>query len=68
MARWGELNILDNGTRYRHVKTGGVYTLIHEGLEVTSDEAVPSVVYQNEDGDVFIQAKARFFDGRFEEL
>lgn len=68
MARWGELNILDNGTQYRHVKTGGIYTLIHEGLEVTGDEAVPSVVYQNEDGDIFIQAKARFFDGRFEEL
>ena len=68
MARWGEINIFDEGTSYRHVKTGGIYRVVHEGLEVTGDEAVPSIVYMNEDGDVFIQAKERFFDGRFEEL
>lgn len=69
MARW---NISEDDTfarplMYRHKKTGGMYRLLYEGLEVTGDDAVPSVVYQNGDGDVFIQAKARFFDGRFEE-
>ncbi len=52
---------------YRHKRTGGLYRLLHEGLEVTGDEGVQSVVYQNMAGDVFIQAKTRFFDGRFEE-
>jgi hypothetical protein len=53
---------------YRHKKTGGVYYKLYEGLEVTGDEAVPSVVYQNTAGQIFIQAKSRFEDGRFEEL
>ena len=65
MAKW---NIEDNCKAYRHVRTGGIYYVIHEGLEVTGDEAVPSIVYQSEDGKVFIQAKARFEDGRFEEV
>lgn len=68
MAKWSELTIIDNTNTYRHVRTGGIYRVIHEGLEVTGDDAVPSIVYQNEDGQVFIQAKERFFDGRFERL
>ena len=55
--------------RYRHRKTGGVYHLLFEGLEVTSDEGIPSIVYQqSSSGQVFIQTKSRFEDGRFEKL
>lgn len=67
MAKWNMER--DNKEQlYRHVRTGNVYSILHEGLEVTTDDAVESVVYQDEDGDVFIQAKSRFFDGRFEAL
>jgi hypothetical protein len=68
MAKWNEITIISNNDTYRHVRTGGIYKVIHEGLEVTGDEGVPSIVYKNEKGDVFIQAKDRFFDGRFEKL
>lgn len=54
--------------RYRHKKTGGVYQVLFEGLEVTGDEGIPSVVYQSSTGKVFIQSKTRFEDGRFEKL
>ena len=67
MAKWRELKCDSRGT-YRHIRTGGIYKILHEGLEVTNDEAVVSVVYSNENGDVFIQSKDRFFDGRFEKL
>lgn len=70
MAKWnidGASDALVKSPIYRHVKTGGLYMILHEGLEVTGDEAIPSIVYQNDRGDVFIQAKARFEDGRFEE-
>ena len=69
MAHWGDTAITETGfTKYKHVKTGGVYELMHLGLEVTQDEAVPSVVYRSENGQVFIQTKDRFFDGRFVRL
>jgi hypothetical protein len=53
---------------YRHKKTGGLYSILHEGLEVTGDDGVPSIVYRDGKGRVFIQAKSRFEDGRFEKL
>lgn len=53
---------------YRHKRTGFLYTVLHEGLEVTGDEGIPSVVYQSSSGDIFIQEKSRFFDGRFEKV
>jgi hypothetical protein len=53
---------------YKHKKTGLHYVVLYEGLEVTGDEGIPSVVYRNTVGDVFIQAKSRFEDGRFEKL
>jgi len=71
MAKWNIDTSNDTFTRpvlYRHKATGGLYRILHEGLEVTADEAVPSVVYANADGDVFIQAKSRFEDGRFERV
>ena len=66
MAKWAE--IAPKHKLYRLVRTGGIYRVLNEGLEVTNDEAVPSIVYQNEEGQVFIQAKSRFEDGRFEEV
>lgn len=70
MAKWAEDEFIldDEVQQYRHVKTGKIYTLLHTGLEVTSDVAYEVVVYENEAGDVFVQSKERFFDGRFEEL
>lgn len=69
MAHWGDTTIVENRfPKYQHVKTGKVYELMHLGLEVTQDEAVPSVVYRSENGQVFIQTKDRFFDGRFVRL
>lgn len=68
MAKWAEFVIEKTKKQYRHIRTGGIYTVLHEGLEVTGDEAIPSIVYQSEDGKVFIQAKNRFEDGRFEEV
>lgn len=67
MAKWSD-KPHKTVERYRHVRTGGIYTVLHEGLEVTGDEGVPSIIYENENGDVFIQAKSRFFDGRFESV
>lgn len=63
MAKWGW------GTRkYRHVKTGGSYTIVSDSaLEVTTDEARKVVVYENDKGQVFVQDHDRFFDGRFVE-
>lgn len=70
MARW-DLDKDDTFSTpqvYRHKRTGFLYTIIHEGLEVTGDEGIPSVVYQSTSGDVYIQAKSRFEDGRFEKV
>jgi hypothetical protein len=71
MAKWRNDESDDTFTRpamYRHKKTGVVYHVLFEGLEVTDDVASPSIVYQNTAGEVFIQAKCRFEDGRFEKL
>lgn len=71
MAKWDVDKYDDTfATRqtYRHKRTGSLYTILHEGLEVTDDEGIPSVVYQSSSGDIFIQEKSRFFDGRFEKV
>ena len=74
MAKWNAWNIdttddtFVKPVLYRHVRTGGLYRIIHEGLEVTGDEGIPSIVYQDASGNVFIQAKSRFEDGRFEKV
>lgn len=49
--------------KYEHVKTGGIYTLLH--VAVTSDTLKPAVVYQNGSGTVFVRLASEFFDGRF---
>lgn len=54
---------------HRHIKTGGYYILISDNvLDVTNDEAVRMVVYENEAGQQFTQPYDRFFDGRFQTL
>ena len=70
MARWDfdKDDTFSTPQVYRHKRTGFLYTVIHEGLEVTGDEGIPSVVYQSTSGDVYIQAKYRFEDGRFEKV
>ena len=50
--------------KYLHIKTGGMYELLH--IAVTSDTLKPAVVYQNDDGVVFVRLASEFFDGRFE--
>ena len=50
--------------KYLHLKTGGFYELLH--IAVTSDTLKPAVVYQNDDGVVFVRLASEFFDGRFE--
>lgn len=70
MTTWNETHddTFARPLMYRHKKSGGVYRLLYECLEVTGDEGVPSIVYQNGSGDVFVQTRTRFFDGRFEAL
>ena len=69
MAKWSidaADDTFDRPLMYRHVRTGVTYELLYHGLEVTNDDGVPSIVYRNSGGDIFIQAKSRFYDGRFE--
>lgn len=54
---------------HRHNKTGRLYEVICEGLEVTTDVATAVVVYKDENGQVFVQMSSRFYDSeRFAEL
>ena len=50
--------------KYLHLKTGGMYELLH--IAVTSDTLKPAVVYQSDDGVIFVRLASEFFDGRFE--
>lgn len=53
---------------HKHVKTQGLYRLLHDALDVTENAGRAWVVYQNEHGEVFTQRATRFYDGRFEAL
>jgi hypothetical protein len=46
------------------VKTGGIYTLLHEATREADLE--PVIVYQGEDGRVWVRPRTEFFDGRFQ--
>jgi hypothetical protein len=52
-------------TTWRHVKTGGHYTVVDEGLiEATK---APVIIYRSDlTGQVWVRPKAEFLDGRFE--
>ncbi len=60
-----------NGTRWRHVKTGDIYLTVGKcRLEKTGE---PAVLYQlactdGKDGTVWARASDEFLDGRFERL
>ncbi len=48
---------------YKHVKTGGIYTIEGEcRLEATNR---PAILYRGKDGVLWARDKEEFFDGRF---
>lgn len=52
---------------FRHLKTGGLYTFISEGVDEKT--LAPVVVYQShQDGKVWVRSADEFFDGRFEPI
>ena len=53
------------GTKFRHKKTGGVYTLeSYATIEATMTQAI---VYRHfKTGKVWVRSEKEFFDGRFE--
>jgi hypothetical protein len=57
-ARW-------NAT-HRHLKTGGLYTFLYEGIDENSMTRV--VIYQDRQGVVWVRPAEQFYDGRFEVL
>ncbi|MCF8861610.1 hypothetical protein Ab1vBOLIVR2_gp04 [Agrobacterium phage OLIVR2] len=69
---------LTEGARYRHVKRGGVYTVIATAklqadnwitntLEPATVDMTEMVVYRSEDDQsVWVHSKSEFIDGRFE--
>lgn len=50
--------------KYLHLKTGGMYELLH--IAVTADSLKPAVVYRSDAGVIFVRSASEFFDGRFE--
>lgn len=63
------------GTRVRHCRTGGVYTIVYTPAEVIIEkDAVPSYAYRRADADgqggvpgpIWIRPAAEMEDGRFE--
>lgn len=58
--------VLQEGRFYCHVKTGGIYKLLHLAyLEWNMQRAV---VYQSGIGTVWVRPEAEFADGRFVEV
>ncbi|GLK74581.1 DUF1653 domain-containing protein [Ancylobacter dichloromethanicus] len=59
------------GTVFRHRKRGSTYTVVASATLQTnspiSDDA-SVVIYQSEDGKLWVRPVDEFFDGRFEEL
>jgi hypothetical protein len=61
-----------NNTRWRHIKRGSTYTIRSTAtLQCSADpkhdnEAV--VIYQADDGSVWVRPADEFFDGRFEAI
>lgn len=53
--------------RYRHVKTGGIYTWLGDAI-AEWDCKTEFVAYRGSDGQVWIRSRAQFYDGRFERL
>ena len=51
---------------HRHVRTGGLYTVLHRGA--IEADLKPAVIYRGENGRVWVRPAAEFDDGRFEPL
>jgi hypothetical protein len=52
------------GARYRHLKSGGEYTVLLTGkLEATGEDVV---IYQSETSQIWVRPLAEFVDGRFQ--
>lgn len=48
---------------WTHVKSGERYQILHHGL--LEENLQPVVIYQAEDGPVWVRPASEFFDGRF---
>ncbi|HML29892.1 MAG: DUF1653 domain-containing protein [Ancylobacter novellus] len=59
------------GTVFRHRKRGSTYTVVANATLQTSSPIADDasvVIYQSEDGKLWVRPVDEFFDGRFEEL
>lgn len=57
-------HVIQDGTRFRHKKTGGTYIVVGAG-RIEAD-LTPCVVYQSEtDGRIWVRPQKEFNDGRF---
>lgn len=55
----------DNAPLWRHVKSGGLYTVLHENATREHD-LEPVVVYRAvEGGRIWVRPHSEFYDGRF---
>jgi hypothetical protein len=55
--------------RYRHVKTGGIYTLLWCNVFLEWASGKSHVLYQSEEtAQLWVRPEREFFDGRFEEI
>lgn len=57
-------SLKESGKIYRHVKTGGYYALLDEGLN-EADLTNVCVYRSLKDGKVWVRPSNEFFDGRF---
>lgn len=57
---------MNDRTYWHHMKTGGLYTVLHDDA-IREDDLEPVIVYQNVgDGRIWVRPASEFFDGRFE--
>jgi hypothetical protein len=55
----------ESKTYWKHVKSGGMYTVLHDDAEIEST-LERAVVYRSlEGGRIWVRPHAEFFDGRF---
>jgi len=62
-----------SGTRFRHIKRGGVYSIIGNAQVQAPDDAPLTdyelvVVYRDHEGELWVRRKSEFYDGRFERI
>ncbi len=52
------------GSDYKHVKTGGIYRVLH--IAIKEDDLSHLVVYQDVNQMIWVRPRSQFEDGRFE--